>query len=39
MLATAKAKLPNFNFNNMNGRDIQGAKCSYAPEATAFFLQ
>ena len=39
MLTTAKAKLPNFDFSNMNGRDIQGSKCSYSKNAIEAFLQ
>lgn len=37
MLATAKASLPNFNFDKLNDRDYQGDKCTY--NAANYFLQ
>ena len=39
MLATAKVKLPNFNFKNLNTRNYQGPKCTYESPIASFFLQ
>lgn len=36
MLSSAKAKLPKFNFANLNTRDYQGSKCSYTSNFAEF---
>ena len=36
MLLSAKAMLPNFDFNDLNIRDYQGSKCSYLSDANQF---